>query len=810
MKERINLHNFFVFNILNYIKLKSLHKYINKHKYLVIIITIVLIITRIIFSVYLFNYKYTNEEYNKNISLLILSKEKQTETYISYLVKIKEEKKFTDRFILNIYKDKNIITQTDEEIYYMNYSNFKYGDIVKIKGKIVIPKSLNNLHEFDYKKYLNSKNIVATIMTYEAVKEDKLKFNILTYIYKFRENLESKIDSKLPYIEANLFKSMIYGDDSNLDEDIKISFTKLGLSHLLAVSGSNVGIVILIFTFIFKKFKTNKVISFVVISIFIFVFCAISEFEISVIRASIISIIYLLTSLISIKLNVFFSIILAIFLIIIYNPFCIFNISFILSFSAFIGIILFNNQINSLFEVCIIKIIGYNNVKKIKVNESTLGILIVYKLLKLLSMILSLYFSVQILILPIQIYIFNSFTFISILSNIVIYVVSTIQLMIGFLFLFLCQIPYISDVLSNLNYLILWIIIKIVNILMTFNIMEISLPTPNFLTMLCYYVLVIFMFYGYKIGFYFKYKFKNINTNLIIKMIFILCIMYIIYFNIYTTYFLSFTYYFNVEQGNMSLIKSGNKVILIDMGTTGKASIESILESFLNAYNIQKIDFFIVTHLHSDHISGLFKLEEKTNENSINIESVIYSIPKNKDYISSNNFTENSVSYLEFENLLNRLKIKQIMVEKFDKIMIDKNTIIHILNPRDREIIISKDKVNSNSIIAMISIKNSNFLFMGDSTIESEKVMLDDIFNLENNNMYIDKLNNIQALQIGHHGSNTSTSDYLLKNINTKLSVISSKKSVYGHPSYIVEDILKKYNIETRITEKNGGLMVKY
>jgi len=99
---------------------------------------------------------------------------------------------------------------------------------------------------------------------------------------------------------------------------------------------------------------------------------------------------------------------------------------------------------------------------------------------------------------------------------------------------------------------------------------------------------------------------------------------------------------------------------------------------------------------------------------------------------------------------------------------------------------------------------------MGDSTVESEKIMTDDIFNLENQNMYLDKLMNIKVLQIGHHGSNTSTSDYFLKNANVKLALISSKKSVYGHPSYIVEDILEKYNIKAHITEKKGGLMVIY
>lgn len=815
MKRKFfNLYNFIHFNIFfktsNFIKSINLHEYIRKYKHFILMIILIILIIRIIFSLYLFNYKYSDQKFNKSITLLVLNKEKQTETCISYLVKIKEKNNFTDNFILNIYKDKDVITESDEEIYYSSYGNFKYGDIVKIQGKIVVPKKLNNLHEFDYKKYLNSKNIVGTIMTYEAESSGILKSNVLTFIYKVRRNLEYIIDSKLPTRESNLFKSMIYGNDTNLDEDIKENFTKLVLSHLLAVSGSNVGIVILILSFVFKRFKLNSFVSFIITSIIIFVFCAISDFEISVIRASIILIVYLFSLLISIKVNKYISVIIAFVLIIIYNPFSIFNISFILSFTAFMGILLFSKQLNSLFNLYITKLIGFNNILKINENRSKLQIVILYKLLQMISTIVSLYFSVQILIMPIQIYFFNSFSFISILANLIIYVFSSIQLILGFIFLLLCYIPYISDVLTNLNYLILWIIIKIVDTLIKFNVLEITLPTPNFLSIFSYYILVIFTFYGYKINYYLKYKFRSINFNCIFKIICILCIMYILYFNIYTTYFLNFAYYFNVEQGNMSIIKNGRKVILIDMGTTGKSSLGDILENFLKAYNIQQIDFFIVTHLHSDHINGLFKLEEKLIDNKIKIESVIYSIPKNVDSIVTSNFTENSISYLEFENFLNRFKIKQIMTEKFDKIIIDNNISIDILNPRDKEIITSNDKVNANSIIAMISIRNSNFLFMGDSTIESEKVMLNDIFNLENKDIYLNKLKNIQALQIGHHGSNTSTSEYLLKNLNTQIAIISSKKAVYGHPSNSVLNILEKYNITAHITEKKGGIMVKY
>jgi competence protein ComEC len=794
-------------DILNCIKYENIRIFMFKHKFLILIILLLIILIRIAFSIYIFDYKYNEQEYNKNITLLVIKKEKVTETYISYLVKIKEKSNYTDKFILNIYLGKEITTDLDKDNFYINNGDFKYGDIVKVSSKITIPSNLHNLYEFDYKKYLNSIGIVGTIMTFDVKKDSTLNINILTYIYKYKESLERIIDSKLPIRESNLFKSMIYGNDENLDEDIKEKFTKLGLSHLLSVSGSNVGIILLILNLLFKKIKLNKFISFIITIMVVFVFCSISDFEVSVIRASIILIIALFTSLMSIRLNKYFSLIIAFILIIVYNPCNIFNVSFILSFTAFAGIIIFYKELNSLFYKYIVKIIGFTNIIKIRSNKSSKSLNFIYKLLKSSSNIISLYFSVQILIFPVQIYFFNSFTFISILSNLIIYIFSTIELILGFLFIILCNIPYISDILANLNYLTLWCIIKLVDTLMKFNLLEIKLPTPDYLSILCYYIFVILTFYGYKIKYILKYKFKSININLISKMIYILCMIYILYFNIYTTYYKSFVYYFNVEQGNMAIVKSGRKSILVDMGTTGKYDLTSILESFLKAYNIRKIDFFIVTHLHSDHVNGLFKLEEDLNNDKIEIRTVIFSVPKNEDNISVNSFTENSISYLEFENFLNRQKIKQIMVEQFDKIQINEDLVIDILCPKNKEIIVSKDKVNSNSIIAMISNKGSNYLFMGDSTVESEKVLLNDIFNLENKDVYLNKLKNIRGVQIGHHGSSTSTSEYFLKNINTKLAVISCKKSVYGHPSAAVVNILNKYNIRIHLTESRGGIM---
>lgn len=800
----------YIHNISFFLRNKKFHKYIQEHKYTIIFIALIILICRVGFSIYFFNFKYYSDKYTKSMNLLIISKEKETDSSISYLAKLENNGKYTDNFILNIYKDKKIVSQLDEELFYSNYSNFKYGDIVSIKGKIVIPKKLNNLHEFDYKKYLNSRNIVGSITTYDAKKVSKIKNNLLSYIYRFRDDLEYIIDNKFSKNEATLFKSMLYGDDSNLDEEIKNNFTKLGLSHLLAVSGSNVGVVTLILYYLFNKIKVNSYISFFITILVLFSFCVISGFEISLIRASIIAIIAMFAVISKIKFNKYFSLLLTLTIMLIYNPFCIFNVSFILSFTAFTGLLLFSQQIQSLFDVYITKVFGLSNVIKIKSKNCNFFITSLYKFIKSISNILSLYFSVQILILPVQIYFFHSFNLISILSNLIIYFISSMQLIFGYLFIFLNKIPFIVDVLAYINHIIIYAIIQIVNFLVGLNYIEIKLPTPDILSIFCYYIIVIYIFYGYKIVYYLKYKYKKVNVKFVFSILFTASFIYILYFNIYITYLYSFVYYFNVEQGNMAVIKNNRSVVVVDMGTTGKINLTNILQSFLEAYNIGKIDYFLVTHLHSDHINALFQLEDKLKNKEISVESVIYSIPKYGDKHEESSYTENSVSYLEFENYLSDMGIKQIKVEQLDSIQLSNNFLVDILSPKDKEIIKSKDIVNSNSIIALITAKDSNFLFMGDSTIESEKSMLEDIYKLENKEKYLNKLNNLRSIQIGHHGSNTSSSEYFIKNISTKLAVISSKKSVYGHPSLNVTNTLKKYNVKFQVTEQSGGILVKY
>lgn len=239
----------------------------------------------------------------------------------------------------------------------------------------------------------------------------------------------------------------------------------------------------------------------------------------------------------------------------------------------------------------------------------------------------------------------------------------------------------------------------------------------------------------------------------------------------------------------MSLIRKNRKVILIDSGSTTNNLASNILNNFLKSKAIDNIDFVILTHFHTDHMNGIYNIEAK-------IDKIGYSIPK-----------EECAEYEKISEFLIENNITRVELKKDDKISL-KNITIDILLPYANKVIKSDDIANSNSIVALVSIKekreNLNFLYMGDATVETENVLVNNITNDIQN-----KFQNISVLQVGHHGSKTSTSDKFLQMLNTKLAVISSKKKVYGHPAKETLDRLGKYNIKYKITENDGAITLK-
>lgn len=712
------------------------------------------------------------KEKSVKMRLKVISLEKVTDDKIQYLVRYGN-----DKFLLNIYKNDRIKEEDFE-----NYKKFRVGDILITNSKISKIEKLNNPYEFDYKRYLNSNGIISTITSYSIrYEENKIGF-LDSVIQGIKESVIEKLEGVFSKEDIGLYKSIIYGDKADLSGDIEEKFKKLGISHIISVSGSNIYSVVLIFTFLFDKVNTKT--KNTILLIYIFIFMNISSFTPSVLRAGIMAIILLFVD--NKKVGIYKRLFISFFILLIINPYNILNASFMLSYTATLSIILFNDLVYSYFETKLRVILGC----KYKIQGNIKGgiFYVINSVIKVSSFTLSVY----ILLLPLQIIFFSSFNIISFLSNILILTISSFEQIIGTMLLFFSDVFILSDILVYANFALIKILTLMVNLLSKIAISEIPIPDLNIFSYLIYYLIILYYRFRGKINNFLALKSKKLYKFMKKKMwICTTCyILYIILVYVYIIFIESYMIFFNVGQGNLCLIKKNNKVVIIDIGSTSNNVAANAVNSFMKKKAITKVDDIFITHMHEDHINGL----EGVIENVKVGEVCLFEFENESD-----------VDVIKINDILKQKKIRKKEVEKGEKIEIGKIH-INILSPKKNNIIEDNDIKNANSLVILIDISKKNYLFMGDATINTEKY----IFEKDNISYDIkNKLGDISIIQIGHHGSKTSTSETMLNNISVKEAVISSKKEKYGHPSKEILELLKRYNIKVRVTEDEGALKYK-
>jgi ComEC/Rec2-related protein len=196
----------------------------------------------------------------------------------------------------------------------------KPGDIVQLQGK--------------FRKTPAGVNFSAS--GFRIISSD---FSFLKFIYDLKIRLSEKIDSLYPPNFSGFIKAITLGERDSLSP-IRYNIQKAGLAHILAISGLHVGLILFFFHFLFKNLGIRrKARSLILISISL-LYLFLTSGRPPVMRATIMALIYLYFSLFYMRVNVFNLILLAGFLILLLEPFAIYEASFQLSFVAVVGICL--------------------------------------------------------------------------------------------------------------------------------------------------------------------------------------------------------------------------------------------------------------------------------------------------------------------------------------------------------------------------------------------------------------------------------------------------------------------------------------
>ncbi len=632
----------------------------------------------------------------------------------------------------------------------------EYGREVRVSGTLNIPKGSTNPEGFSYRTYLSHNGISATLFArgYNIKLGDKNNGNILVQAgLNIRARIVHVINQSLPPQQAGLLNGMLIGYKQDLSEEVQDAFSKSGLSHIMAVSGSNVGFIVLPLIFIFGKLKVRRKYANTLIIAILMLFTLITGFEPSVLRAVIMAAVILIGQMLLKETEIFTSISFAALLLMVYNPGILFNIGFQLSFAATISLVLFYKYLKEKLSFKFIP--------------------------SFLADVLAATISAQIGVLPITVFYFNKLSIVSIISNLLVVPLVEFITILGTLMAILGQLHIVfSTLIGYINNVLLSIVLLVTKVSSEMPWSVITLTTPSVILVVFYYAAITYFFW-YKPKYKARLKLKYFISAALLIFLTIL-------YGALTPKGLEVVF-LDVGQGDCALVRtSEGKKVLIDGGGYSSASGngtsvgENIVLPFLLDCGIDRLDLVVATHGHDDHIQGLIPVLGE-----LKVDNLI--IPE----------TPLDDGLKIMSRIAGEEGIKLETCAGGDSIKLDNMTYLEVLAPK-KGVYIEKSPLNNNSLVLKLHYKDVSILFTGDIEREAEDILINDNIDLK-----------ADVLKVAHHGSPGSTCSEFLERARPDIAVISVGNNNFGHPSDIVLERLETDGIMMFRTDIDGAIVLK-
>ncbi len=234
----------------------------------------------------------------------------------------------------------------------------------------------------------------------------------------------------------------------------------------------------------------------------------------------------------------------------------------------------------------------------------------------------------------------------------------------------------------------------------------------------------------------------------------------------------------DVGQGDAILILTpSGENILIDAGPDNK--IIQKLGQYLK-FN-KDIRLLVLTHPHSDHVSGMSEVLKRYEVDSVLMTGVIHT----------------TADYLSFLDEVKSRKIEAIAASSTAALPLIRDIDLKILYPVSNLTGEGIDNLNNSSIVLKLAYISSTALFTGD--FENEESLL---------GLYSSSTLKSQLLKVGHHGSTNANSWEFLRAVSPELAAIPvGLDNSYGHPHFRVLNELKKAGAEIFRTDQLGDLI---
>lgn len=594
-------------------------------------------------------------------------------------------------------------------------------------GTIVPVSEPRNPLAFDYSEYLSRRGI------YTQVKADSvLGYSDMESSFSWlsvRKKALQIVDEIFTEETAPIAKALLLGYKNELEGETRTAFARAGLSHIMAVSGLHVGLVVAPFWIIIPLFWTKRwgsEIGLAALILLLFLYAGITGFSTSVIRASVMAVFLTYGKLFSKRSNSINLTAVAALLILVVDPKQLFEIGFQLSFSAVLTILLVMPVIQAKLPYPI----------RTKWYGTPLMVMII-------SVV------VQVGLYPLQVYYFGEVSVISPIANALfvpflglIVPLSLVAILLSVLF------PYLGMIINYPSELFLQLMSNFVEKVSGFDWAWFTASLPSGLFFFCWIALILTVA-SWRVP---KVRWKMVSLTLLSVMV----LQGITLIQKLQPAELKLIV-FDVGQGDANLVKTpNNKHILIDTGVwqPGGNAGEQIILPYLKAAGINKLDAVILSHPHADHIGGIISIMEEIEISHIYNSGYVY----------------DSRLYELYQKRAKELNIPVTSVSAGDKLEIDKSVLMLVLGPEGSP---KGSDPNQHSVVINMIYGESEFLFTGDAGEDQEERLVEN---------YGDLLD-ADFLKVGHHGSKTSSETFFLKKVTPDIATVSlGKNNRFRHP----------------------------
>ena len=234
-----------------------------------------------------------------------------------------------------------------------------------------------------------------------------------------------------------------------------------------------------------------------------------------------------------------------------------------------------------------------------------------------------------------------------------------------------------------------------------------------------------------------------------------------------------YVHYIDVGQGDSELVCCNGEYMLIDAGEPDAS--DAVLE-YLDRHGIDKLDYLVCTHGHSDHCGGLDAVVE-----SLEVETVFTSP-----------YADDSPSYEIFTDAVYDAGLELTVPVLGESYRLGEASFSFIGPLEDY------DNLNDDSLVMRLEYGDTSFLFTGDMTSKAEKDLINDGADLR-----------CDVLKVGHHGSSGSSCYQFLYEAQPGIGVISCEKgNSYGHPHEETLSRLNDADVTVYRTDLEGSIVI--